>query len=1532
MRGGTVQAVPIATSEGVMTESHGLTRRLRAAQTRQVYTYGLAGTAGALVGAAVLTIVLRDVVEWGWLVAWLLAYVLAQVARLTVIAAFHRTNPQGDDALPWARWFAVTAACSGLVWGLAGPCLFPKDSPSHQVILILFVCGMSIAASMVYSPMKETYLPTLVGELLPPSLWYMSRGSELSGLLGLGAFLCCLLLLFHARYMYDKNRESLILRFEKDTLLDKLTEEKDVTDLLNQRLQQEVAEHARAREEIEREREQLEQTVSERTLKLRGAIDALAQEIKDRERSQLSLQREKDNLSNVLEAMEDGVHIVDRDFNVVYVNTALQRDFGPYEGLKCYQYFHDRDQPCKDCHIHRVFSGKPVRIEWYSPKTGKTYELFDTALTNADGTACKLEIFRDVTKRKEAERSLVEGEERYRVLAEHSLIGVYLHQDSVYAYSNRRFQDIVGYGRDELEQMRFWEIFQPQDQEELKERGLARYRGEDAPGQYEAQLLTKGGETKWVEISAVLTPYRGKPATIGTLIDISDRKRAEQALKESEERYRLLTQQSLNGVYIHRGGSFLFVNERLAAITGHDTQELLSRPFWEFVHPDDRDMVRERGIARAQGLPVSSNYEFRMVRKDGTTIWLELMATTIVYEGQTANMGNVADITERKNAEDALRHAHDVLEARVRERTADLTTANENLLTEIAERARAEEQLRISQRRYRALLDAVPDPVVAYDGKGLATYINPAFSETYGWAEHEVLGSRLDFVPPEEQEKTAQALQRALSGENVLLETRRYTRSGDLLDVHLRSAILSDATGTPSETIVIHRDVTESKRAEARLKESEARYRALFENAGDAIFVLEAEGPRAGQIVSANRMAAEMHGYAPQELLQLNIMDLDAPEDAKRVPELIERMLNGIWVKEEILHKKSDGTVFPVEVSAGLLDLPDRKYILAMDRDITRRKVFERALAESEARYRELFENSSDALYIHDLEGNFVSANRAAEALLKIALEDIPNLNYRDVIVPEDLHIAQEAYREKLFLGLDKTGPYQIRIRGKDGQVRWVEVTSRVVKSQGKPVGIQGSARDISERKQAREQLEQALETARELRIEAEKANRAKSEFLANMSHELRTPLNAVIGFSEILEDCLFGDLNEMQLKYVRYIAGGGRHLLELINSILDLAKVESGKQELRLESVNLRKILIESLVLLKEKARKNTTRLRLVLGTDTANVKLLADEMKLKQIMFNLLSNAIKFTPNGGEVSVEARKEGSTLRISIADTGIGLTADDSERIFHAFAQVDSSLGRRHQGTGLGLSLARRLVELHGGRLWAESLGLGKGSTFIFVMPLVTADKDAPDQIASTHAQGEAALADHALDHLGDSWVQVQVVQTRDRVTGLPNACLIHTLLEKALSQSRTEETPLSIIAVGVDSREPSVGSFGLEFEHTVVLEIAARIVSSVRTCDAVGRVGTGEFVVILRDCAEDAAVRTAERLHLSFLNEPVTAFDGGLRVTVSMGVVSSPPGTDVDEATLFQAALDGMEQARQAGPGSVMVRDVPTAHETGSL
>ena len=250
--------------------------------------------------------------------------------------------------------------------------------------------------------------------------------------------------------------------------------------------------------------------------------------------------------------------------------------------------------------------------------------------------------------------------------------------------------------------------------------------------------------------------------------------------------------------------------------------------------------------------------------------------------------------------------------------------------------------------------------------------------------------------------------------------------------------------------------------------------------------------------------------------------------------------------------------------------------------------------------------------------------------------------------------------------------------------------------------------------------LQETTRKAIVLSEQARRANQAKSEFLANMSHELRTPMNHIIGFTELVVDKRLGGLNSQQEEFLGEVVQSGRHLLSLINDILDLAKVESGKMELELAPVGLRSLVSNSLVMVKEKALKHRIKLATALSVPE---NFPVDERKLKQILYNLLSNAMKFTPDGGTVCVQVApepglpSEASGLRFSVIDSGIGIEAGDLERIFEPFEQADNSSSRRFQGTGLGLALTRRMVELHGGRIWAESEGPGKGSRFHFILP-----------------------------------------------------------------------------------------------------------------------------------------------------------------------------------------------------------------------
>ena len=229
-----------------------------------------------------------------------------------------------------------------------------------------------------------------------------------------------------------------------------------------------------------------------------------------------------------------------------------------------------------------------------------------------------------------------------------------------------------------------------------------------------------------------------------------------------------------------------------------------------------------------------------------------------------------------------------------------------------------------------------------------------------------------------------------------------------------------------------------------------------------------------------------------------------------------------------------------------------------------------------------------------------------------------------------------------------------------------------------------------------------------------EAANRHKSEFLANMSHELRTPLNAIIGFSEVLGERMFGELNEKQAEYTEDILSSGRHLLSLINEILDLSKVEAGRMELELATFDLPLAIDNARTFVRERATKHG--INLDVTVDERLGDFVGDERKIKQILLNLLSNAVKFTPEGGRIGINARQADGSVEISVSDTGIGIAPEDQAKIFEEFRQVGGDYAHKREGTGLGLTLAKKFVELHGGKIWVES-EVGKGSTFSFTLP-----------------------------------------------------------------------------------------------------------------------------------------------------------------------------------------------------------------------
>jgi PAS domain S-box-containing protein len=374
---------------------------------------------------------------------------------------------------------------------------------------------------------------------------------------------------------------------------------------------------------------------------------------------------------------------------------------------------------------------------------------------------------------------------------------------------------------------------------------------------------------------------------------------------------------------------------------------------------------------------------------------------------------------------------------------------------------------------------------------------------------------------------------------------------------------------------------------------------------------------------------------------------------------------------------------------------------LKLRQEILEHEKIEHSLKKSEEKYRSLVESTDDSIYMVDWDCNYLYVN--PKHMARLGIGDYRGRGYGDCHFSTDTDIFKKSVHRVYETG--KPEQYEHEYRGK-----WFMRSHSPLKDPEtkKVVAVTVLSTDITIRKKAEE-----------IRNENERlvfANRSKSEFIANMSHELRTPLNSIIGFSELLKKKIRGELNKKQERYVENVLNSSKFLLNLINDILDLSKVESGKIELIIERVSVPVVISETLTLLKERASHNKVVLVKELDPELDFIE--ADKQRVKQVLFNLLNNAIKFSKTeGGTVKVISKKKGSTAVISVCDTGIGIREEDLGKLFEEFEQINPDITRKYGGTGLGLAISKKLAELHGGIITVESR-YGVGSTFTFSLPI----------------------------------------------------------------------------------------------------------------------------------------------------------------------------------------------------------------------
>lgn len=477
-------------------------------------------------------------------------------------------------------------------------------------------------------------------------------------------------------------------------------------------------------------------------------------------------------------------------------------------------------------------------------------------------------------------------------------------------------------------------------------------------------------------------------------------------------------------------------------------------------------------------------------------------------------------------------------------------------------------------------------------------------------------------------------------------------------------------------------------------------YMALFKYNKAIMLVID---PDTFDIIDANIAACNFYGWSLEELMCMRVDDintLSSEEVRAEMQHALDERRNYFVFK----HKLANGDIRDVEVYSSPVTVMSRDLLYSIIHDITDRKHAEDELKTREMQLRTAQMIGHIGSWDIDMASGKVNASDEAKRIYGLEDGQFTLDGVQEIPLPEYRPMMNEALGSLIREGT----PYNIQFKIKrlsDGAIR--DIHSIAEYYAGKNMVI-GTIEDITERKEAEDALLHA-------KIVAEAASKSKDEFLATMSHELRTPLTSVIGFSDVLLDKAFGELDEKQARYVTHICDAGKHLLKLINDILDISKVEAGRMELHNEHFSIPVAIDEVEMLLSPLAKKKHIKMGVDVDqqVDTIN----ADRTKFKQILYNLGSNAIKFTSDRGSVNILARRSDNVIIISVNDNGIGISDEDVGKLFHPFTQLNSYLTHDNKGTGLGLALVKKFVELHDGRIWVQSK-VGEGSTFSFSIPV----------------------------------------------------------------------------------------------------------------------------------------------------------------------------------------------------------------------